>query len=209
MLCFIDESGDPGMKVGQGSSRFLTVAIVLFQDKDEANKCDAEIDELRKSLSLKSNFEFHFVHCSHNKRIKFYTCVSKSVFHYWTITIDKTKIYGRGFNYKESFYKFACKLVFNNARKYLENAIVIFDKSGSREFNKELQTYIKKQMNEKDSVKVKRVKSQASHKNNLIQLADMVCGAVSYSLRKKNKNAEVYRNMINKHEIHCQIWPAK
>ena len=211
MLCFIDESGDPGLKLGEGSSNLFTIVIVLFEEKDEANRCDSSISQLRKDLTLKANSEFHFVHCTHNKRIKFFECVTNFEFKYWTITINKSKLYGEGFKYKSSFYKYACSLVLNNAKQYLENAIVTIDGGGSREFRKELQSYIRKQVNDKDKnlVKIKQVKVQASHKNNLIQLSDMICGAVAYSLKLKKKNRREYRDLIRKREIFCQIWPKK
>jgi len=35
MLVFIDESGDPGMKFGEGSSDFFTVVLVAVDDAKE------------------------------------------------------------------------------------------------------------------------------------------------------------------------------
>lgn len=32
MLVFIDESSDPGLKTEQGSSKFFTVALLVFED---------------------------------------------------------------------------------------------------------------------------------------------------------------------------------
>jgi hypothetical protein len=37
MLCFIDESGDPGLKLGAGSSPHFVVALVVFNDHDAAD----------------------------------------------------------------------------------------------------------------------------------------------------------------------------
>ncbi|NNN06950.1 MAG: DUF3800 domain-containing protein [Elusimicrobia bacterium] len=36
MLVFIDESGDTGLKVAQDSSEYFVVALVTFEDHDEA-----------------------------------------------------------------------------------------------------------------------------------------------------------------------------
>ena len=41
MLVFVDESGDPGMKLGAGSSDLFVLTAVLFQDRDEALRCDS------------------------------------------------------------------------------------------------------------------------------------------------------------------------
>ena len=50
MLVFIDESGDSGLKVEAGSSRFFTVALVVFEDYEEANACDKRIELLAKEI---------------------------------------------------------------------------------------------------------------------------------------------------------------
>ena len=52
MLTFVDEAGDPGRKTDSGSTRFFAVTAVLFQDKDEANRCDSAIDSLRDRLRV-------------------------------------------------------------------------------------------------------------------------------------------------------------
>jgi len=50
MLVFIDESGDPGLKIEKGSSRFFTIALVIFEDKEEALACDQRIKLLKREL---------------------------------------------------------------------------------------------------------------------------------------------------------------
>ena len=57
-------------------------------------------------------------------------------FFYYGIVINKdsSKLYGDGFRNKSSFYKYACSLVFENAKEKLNNAIVVIDKSGNLNF---------------------------------------------------------------------------
>ena len=44
MLVFIDESGDSGLKINNGSSRYFAVSLVIFADDNEANACDKKIE---------------------------------------------------------------------------------------------------------------------------------------------------------------------
>jgi hypothetical protein len=207
MLCFVDESGDTGLKVGQGSSRYFTVALVLFSDEDEAVACDQRIGLLRRELGLPSEFEFHFVETPRRIKEAFFNAVVPYNFFYQAITINKAALYGEGFKYKDSFYKFTCGLVFENAKSYLDRATVVFDGSGSRQFKQALERYLKRKMNEEELPRIHKVKIQDSSKNNLVQLADMVCGAVALSMKSVCRDRNKFRRMIAHRELLCQIWP--
>ena len=124
------------------------------------------------------------------------------------IVINKPKLTGPGFHFKESFYKYTCSLVFENAKPHLNDATVVIDGSGSREFKKQLSAYLRKRVRDADSGKcvIKKVKIQDSRSNNLLQLADMVCGAVARCYSGKAEAREC-RNLIRHREIYVQFWP--
>lgn len=63
-------------------------------------------------------------------------------------------------------------------------------------------------MNEKDGpTLIKKVRTEPSHSNNLLQLADMVCGAVARSFRPDKPDRHVYRKLIRHRELGVQVWP--
>ena len=208
MLVFIDESGDPGLKIESGSTEYFIVTLVVFEDHDEALEADKCIDSLRYELNLRSNFEFHFNGLNRKLRERFLHGLSCQNFFYFSIVINKRKLTGPGFRYKNSFYKYACSLVFENAKPHLDNAIVVIDGSGSREFRRQLAGYLKKRVNDRLSPTnhIKKVKVQDSTENNLLQLADMVCGAVARSYKNK-PDKRIYRKLISHREIYVQFWP--
>jgi len=47
MLVSVDESGDVGIKVAAGSSRYFTVTLLVFEDHEEALAADDRIDLLK------------------------------------------------------------------------------------------------------------------------------------------------------------------
>lgn len=71
MLVFIDESGDSGLKIQNGSSRFFTVALVVFEDNEEAINCDKRIELLKGELGWEKGSEFHFKNNSDKVRKAF------------------------------------------------------------------------------------------------------------------------------------------
>lgn len=205
MLVFIDESGDTGLKIKQGSSRYFVIALVSFEENEEAIACDQRIQLLKRELKLPGDFEFKFSKLRKDQRVKFFEAVLPYSFFYFGIVInkDQDKLYGNGFRIKESFYKYACSLVFENAKPYLKEATIIIDGSGSRQFKQDFKTYLRKKVG--TSI-IKKVKIQSSHTNNLIQLADMVAGAVHRNFTNKG-DKDIYRKMIGSKEIYVQVWP--
>ena len=134
MLVFLDESGDAGRKLEKGSSHFFTVALVTFSDHEEATRCDERIRLLRSEMGLSASFEFHFRDDSHKRRLAFLEAVSPYDFFYHAFVLNKdpSKLYGKGFQYKNSLYKYVCGLVFENAKPHRHRAIVVIDGSGDR-----------------------------------------------------------------------------
>lgn len=205
MLVFIDESGDTGLKIKEGSSRYFVIALISFEESEEAVACDQRIELLKREIKLQAGAEFKFSKLRKDQRIKFFEAVLPYSFFYLAVVInkDRDKLYGGGFKIKESFYKYTCSLVFENAKPYLKDATIIIDGSGSREFKRQFKTYLRKKIG---ASIIKKVKIQSSHTNNLIQLADMVAGAVHRSFTNKG-DKEIYRKMLGAKEIYVQVWP--
>jgi len=71
MLVFLDDSGDPGFKVAKGSTPCFVIALVIFDDDLEAEKCAVAIKELRRTLGLSDNYEFRFNGSNRDIRLAF------------------------------------------------------------------------------------------------------------------------------------------
>ena len=195
-----DESGDGGISDKPGTSRYFTVGIVFFDDLDEAKNCSKRIEELKIELSVKE--EFKFAKLPGVKRIAFLKDISNFNFYYFGVIIDKQKIIKQGVYTEESFYKYACGLAFTLALPYIDNALVVIDGSGSRQFKHEFKQYLQKRMEQK----IKKFKLEDSKKNNLIQLADMVVGSIARSVTdKEDKNR--YLKIINHKELELKHYP--
>ena len=207
MLIFIDESGDPGLNIERGSSKYFIVALVGFNDHDEALEVDDRISLLRNEQRLPDNFEFRFNKLKPGYRRTFLETVARYNFFYFAVAMNKADLAGHKFDLNESLYNYACGLIFEKAKPRLANAIVVIDENGSKNFKSKLKRYLVRRLKD-DSGKcfIKKVRTQDSRKNNLVQLADMIVGAVARSFSGK-KDAEECRNLIAHREIHVQVWP--
>jgi len=209
MIVFVDEAGDTGFKLSEGSSQFFVITLVIFDQDDDAVACDQRIALLRRELGLAGNFEFHFNETPRRLKRYFYEAIVPYNFFYVSIIVNKNNLYGDAFKFKNSFYKYACSLLFDNVKQYLEEAMVVFDSNGSQQFKRELATYLRQKVNEAAITRIRKIKMQDSKKNNLIQLADMICGAINLSLKSSREADWGYRRLIGHRELLAKSWPQK
>lgn len=210
MLAFLDESGDPGRRLDDGSSKYFVVSVVTFEDHAEAIACDHQISELRRSLRVSPAFEFHFAHNSNRIREAFLEAVTPFRFSYHTFALNKDRrvLYSDGFDHKESLYKFTARMTFENAKPYLDSAIVVIDKSGNRNFRDEIALYLRRRLNDQEGrERIKKVKIQRSDGNNLLQLADYVAGVSARYLGGKENGFEWRRKYLATHRLTERVWP--
>ena len=209
MLVFVDESGDTGLRLAKGSSDLFTVALVVFEENDEAQAADDRIALLRRELRKPVKFEFHFKENSDTVRRAFLEAVVPYNFFYFGFVINKAKLSPTSFPTTDAFYRYVCGLVFESAKPYLDEAVVKIDASGGRKFQRQLASCLKTKINtnEANSQRIRRITAADSDRNNLLQLADMVCGAVSRSFREEKVNASEFHRIIKHREILVQVLP--
>jgi hypothetical protein len=208
MLVLMDESGDAGMKLGQGSSAYFCIVAVIFRDDFSAGSCDRTIDGLRRQLNIRHDYEFHFTECSNRIREAFMHAVRTEEFCYHAFVLNKQRLFSNRFRDAKAFYEFAAGIVCDNARDLLTDAKIVIDKHGSIEFKRRLQKSLKDLLRREDGTSlIKRVKMEASHTNNLVQLADMVCGAVARSITHPDDSR--LREILQRAncEKRVQYWP--
>jgi len=208
VLVFIDESGDVGLKVGKGSSRFFTVALVVFDTVEAALSCQRAIEALQVALNLPANYEFKFHDDSHPRRLALLSTVARHQFACHTFTLDKTspRLVGEGFKHPEAAYKWVCKTVLDNAKPNLKEATVVIDGSGHRTFRQQMKTYLRKRINTREKRYIRKVKIGRSHGDPLLQLADYVAG-VTNRLYQGKEGAEVYEQYLRLKRRSQRLWP--
>lgn len=201
MLVFLDDSGDPGFKVKKGSSPCFVIALVIFDDHLEAESCAVEIKKLRRELGLSDHFEFKFSKCCDQFRNDFLTRVTQYQFRIRAIVMRKEAIYSPELRHsKESFYNYSIRMVLQHSFGKIQNAKLKMDGHEDREFRRELQAYLRKQLQKDgDGAPILQDLKIVDSKNNvLIQLADMVAGTIRRFAEQGKKDAIQYRKIIEK-----------
>ncbi|MBU0455447.1 MAG: DUF3800 domain-containing protein [Gammaproteobacteria bacterium] len=200
MLIFLDESGDPGFKVGKGSSNVFVIALVIFDDHLEAEETALKIKRLRRELGKDDGFEFKFNKCSRAIRCHFLSTIAECRFRIRALVIRKEKIYGKELRRnKESFYAYAVKMVLKHNNDTIRDAKLKMDGHGERKFRREFLAYLRRELNSPSRKIVSHLRFVDSRGNVLIQLADMIAGAIHRSFSNK-VDANIYREIIKKRE---------
>ena len=60
MRVFIDESGDAGFKLEEGSSKEFVVSCIIFENAQDVQKINTLINKIREDLGLRRDYEFRF-----------------------------------------------------------------------------------------------------------------------------------------------------
>jgi Protein of unknown function (DUF3800) len=198
MFVFLDESGDPGMNLETGSSAFFVVTAVTFQEEEHIEECASKIEAVRKELRLPGGLEFKFAKCSDSWREAFLQSVSGCSFFYRAIVINKRALSEGQFGTDAgAFYEYVVSLTLDLWRPYLLGATVDIDKSGGESFSRVLCRHVEKNFKDRNGKPLlKRVRAVDSAASDMIQLADMVCGAIARSFKQKDRKRGRFRKLI-------------
>jgi len=200
MLAFIDDSGDPGFKLDSGSTKVFVIAIVIFDDNLQAENTSVAIKNLKRKLKLPDDVEFKFCKTNNNYKEEFFKTINNFDFRIRSLVVRKEKIYSPELrNNKESFYSYCIKEALKNNNNTIIGASIRIDGSGSKEFRKGMISYLRKQLNNEQRHVLKNCRLVDSKENPLIQLADMVAGAINRSCDSSKADNQKYIEIIKKH----------
>jgi hypothetical protein len=203
MLVFIDESGDPGFKVARGSSPVFVAAMVMFNGREQATDAEKAVREALRALNVSPEFKFN--KCSHDTRDQFFLAIRRCIFHVRAIVVRKEIIYSKHLRtQKESFYNYFVRQMLTYDGGAIQDAKVVIDGSGDREFRQALNAYLKRYLGSK----LRGIRFGQSYRDPLLQLADMCAGAIARSYRGDRKHGSRWRAMLEPQYLR-DVWEFK
>ena len=207
MLVFIDDSGDPGFKIQQGSSPVFVISLIVFDDSLEAEKTSVAIKELRRKLKVSDLYEFKFNKTDKKFKDSFFESIRSYRFKIRAIVVMKRDIRSlRLQNYRENFYNYTIMQVLKHNGGSIKKAKLKFDKRGEKTLRDQLRTYLSWQLDNRHKKIFTELKFVDSRQNTLIQLADMVAGAIYAEYSGKNKK---YLEILRRAGRIDDIWSFK
>lgn len=192
MLVFIDESGDPGFRVEEGASPIFVAAMVIFAGDDDAARTQQAIAASQARRMHKP--EFKFSSTRPEVRDAYFSAVRGLPFKVRAIVVRKDRIRSPHLRAdKETFYQFFVRTMMRFDNDVLQDARVVIDGSGDREFRHRLASTLRNRL--ADGA-VKSVRFKDSKRDPLLQLADMCAGAIARSFRDDRPEPWRWRRML-------------
>jgi hypothetical protein len=195
------------MSMARGSSRFLTVAVVIFEAADAAHSCQVAIEGLRDRLRMAPRAEFHFHSDSHQRRLAFLDCIRHEGFSVVAFSVDKARVSRTDLEQQGGLYASACAMALTNCSGLLSDARVVVDSLTNRHLKRELTTFLRRSGPEDRGIPmVKEVALKRSHGDPLVQVADYCAGVVYRSLEGK-RGADEYLRRLERRIVRNVVWP--
>jgi hypothetical protein len=171
-----DEAGDVSLNFEKGASRYFVPVLISTQTPDILRETLAD---LRQSLGLRDTHEFKFHKMTDASiRNRVFETLAHANFQAWGLVVDKTRL-PKIFDNTDSlttYTHFITELLDMIPAELQKDATLILDEFGSTpDFRTELRrAMIKRQMPRL----FKRVIIRPSNRESLIQIADLVAGAI-------------------------------
>ena len=184
MRITVDESGQP--TVASGSSPTFSLGAVLFERAEEAEACDQTVERLKAGLNVA---EFHYVDLRQATRRAFFDAVREHDFGYIVQTFVKARRKHGNWNRNQFFYDRIALKFAETMEEFLRiahacrlpeplNAKVVCDKGADPAFLRAMGEHLRKFKDERGRSLVEKLSSRRSVSDNLVQVADMILGAV-------------------------------
>ena len=187
MIVFLDESSDAGFKLGQGSSRFFVISLVVFEENAHAEQVAASIQTLRQRLDQRSEFKFNKTRDT--VRLQFLEAMRDQPFTVRSVIVDKKLVDGEALRRdQEEFYRTFVRHLLQRNQGSIQGAKLRIDGSGGREFQREFSAFLRREL----GPVLADCKFRDSRTDSLIQLADMVAGATRRAFDPDKQNDAFY-----------------
>lgn len=189
-----DESGDPSFNFRHGASSHFVFTIVATAEPDVLRGC---LDHVRRERGLPVYFEFSYHELTSARlREAVFEALSQEQFSAWVIVVDKQVLpdYFRSGGGRQFYAFFVSELIRLIPEEKREGAILILDQfdPAGRALN-ELKRLLKYRGIRRGFVKMTNARSRSEA---LVQVADLVAGAVLRSVTRRDMAA--YRQIQDK-----------
>jgi hypothetical protein len=198
---YVDESGEPGLQ-SKGGSPYFIIAMAQMPNWDPI----PEFAALREELHLAPSFEFHYVKMSPKQKQVFYRAINPVAFRVRAAVLlkDKLPVHYRNLNGFDLTIELLTRLTLRASPLDIGNDILVID-GATDALRSALRIRLSQECRGIKRVRpYKKIATASSHREDGLQLADMVAGAIR---ERAWKHDAAYYQMFAKKVV--DLWEVK
>lgn len=205
---FIDEFGGFGFDFSkEGTSKYFILCSVIVKAEQLAS-IENSVDNLRKQFFSNSEMKSSNIGNNDKRRMSLITEILKLDFRIIALIADKEDFYKSAIiNYKQVFYKYIHKLLYNNLYSVYPKLKIYADELGDDEFKEEFKKYVSNNRPNYNIFNEYAFDFIDSKNSNLVQLADIIVGSIARKLN--DDNAPNYLEILKGKISHIEYFPNK
>ncbi len=196
---FVDWSGDTGFKFSSGSPTFFILTVISSENYADLRE---QLRKLKEQLGLPMSYEFHFAHSSKTIRTAFFTILAHCDWEGAGLIVDKQKLPKEFKKMKTPDFCgfFLGHLLARAPLDWIEvKRLLVDDSLKNSPIIKGMKLVVSPVLLARGIQKTPKVRGEASHLSDGIQIADMLAGALK---ERERGNADYLRGL----KKHLQIY---
>jgi len=196
ITAFADEFGNNSFDFKSQGTHFIVATVICKNENLE--KLQKDIDAIRQKHNFQTGeMKSSGVAQNHSRRKRILDDIAKLDITIYAVVVDKTKLNGKGFAIKKSFYKYLNNLVYKELYRTFPKLELHVDEHGGNDFMREFKKYVEKN-HEQNLFSGSEFNIQNSEQSYFIQLADFVAGTLGYIFdeSKKSEHSSDFQNLL-------------
>jgi hypothetical protein len=198
VIAFADEFGNNSFDFSKEdvSSHFIIASVII--NSDEIDTVNSSLELIRKKFFQTGEMKSQKIGPNHKRRENLLQELNKLKFSIYAVVVDKSKLYGEGFKYKKSFYKYLNGILYKELYRTFPQLELKVDEHGANDFMRSFKKYV-----ETNHIRTLFSGSDfniaKSHNELGIQLADIIAGTLGYIYdeTKRGDHSASLRNLLN------------
>ena len=210
VIAFADEFGDNSFEFEKEniSSHFIIASVIL--NASEINSINIELERIRKTFFQTGEMKSNRIGKNYKRREDLLMELTKINFSIYAVVVDKRKLFGEGFMYKPSFYKYLNGVLYKELFRTYPQIELKVDEHGSNPFMRSFKKYVENK-HQRTLFEGADFEIAKSHNELGIQLADIVAGTLGYIFdeTKKSDHSSIFENLLNGKIASISHFPQK
>lgn len=208
VIAFADEFGNNSFEFESQGSHFIIASVIV--NVDELSQIQIELERIRKKYFQTGEIKSNKVKDNHNRRKLILNELSSLNFSVYAVVIDKRKLFGEGFKFKQSFYKYLNGILYKELYRTFPQLELKVDEHGGNDFMRSFKKYVQKN-HIRNLFSGSDFFIEKSHNDLGVQLADFMSGTLGFIFdqNKKSDSSKEFLEILSPKLISLNHFPKE